>query len=80
MGSGSSPGEAHPPESESKALGWRHKSLVCWWSQSKGPWHHIRKYHKKIKENGKEGGGKEEEDSSFPNRIGGVLLPWPTHP
>ena len=79
MGSGYSKGGAHPPGSEPKALGWHHK-----WSDGvspRGPWRHIRKYHRKINEKGKEGGGKEEEDSFFPNRIGGVLLlPWPAHP
>ena len=35
MGSGCSPGGAHPPGSEPKALGWRTKPLVGWWSQTK---------------------------------------------
>ena len=70
MGSGSSSGGAHPPGSEPKAIGWRHKSLVGWWSQPKGPMApliEIPKRKEKEKEKGKLGGGKEEEDYSFPN-------------
>ena len=35
MGSSCSPRGAHPPESEPKALGWHHKYLVGWRSQTK---------------------------------------------
>ena len=35
MGSGCLPGGAHTPGSEPKALGWRTKFLVGWWSQPK---------------------------------------------
>ena len=56
MGSGSSPGGAHPLGSEPKALGWRHKSLVGWWSQPKGP----MVPHKKIPKENKRKSGKRE--------------------
>ena len=68
MGSRCLPGRAHPPGSEPKALGWRHKSLVGWWSQPKGPMAPHKKIPKEKKgKKRKEEGGKEEEDSSFPN-------------
>ena len=78
MGSRRSPGGAHPPGSEPKALGWRTKPLVGWWSHPKRAMAPHKKIPKeKIKNKRKEGGGKEEEDSSFPNRIGGGVLLLP---
>ena len=74
MGSGCLLGGAHPPGSETKALGCRTKSLVGWWSQPKRAMAPQAKIPKERRKKRKEGGGKEEEDSSFPNRIGGVLL------
>ena len=74
MGSGSSPGGAHPPWSEPKDIGWHHKSLVGWWSHPKRSMAPHVKIAKEKKKKKKEGGGKEEEDSYYPNRIGGVLL------
>ena len=77
MGSGCLPGGAHPPGSEPKALGWRTKSLVGWWSQPKRAMAPHVKIPKEKKKKRKEGGGKEEEDSSFQNQIGGEFLLLP---
>ena len=54
MGSGCSPGGGHPPGSEPKALGRRHKSLMGWRSQPKEPMAPHKKIPKrKEKEKGK---------------------------
>ena len=78
MGSGCLPGGTHPPRSEPKALGWRTKSLVGWWSQPKesmAP--HKENTKRKEKEKGKREVGRKrrtppsqtelEESSSTPS-------------
>ena len=53
MGSRCLPGGTHPPGSEPKVLGWRHKSLLGWWSQPKRAMAPHVKIQKEKKKKGK---------------------------
>ena len=61
MGSGYSPGGAHPPGSEPSDPRVAHHPLVNWWDIPR----RTRRQENKTNEIKKGGGGKEEKDSTF---------------